>query len=99
MALDEVGAASIEIFGLNRDICVKGRSDAWVALCALIRNFDLAAEDERNRILAAIARFPFQGVRRWMTSFAGSGDNANVIPEDVRKILDRWPALCGSRTS
>lgn len=93
VALDEVGVASIEVFGLNRDVCVTGRSHAWTVLCALIRNFDIAMDDERDNILSAVAKFPFQGVRRSMMFFLSAGDNAGVVPGDVREILGRWPAL------
>jgi hypothetical protein len=93
VALDDVGAASIEVFGLNRDVCVNGRISAWTSLCALIRDFDQASEEGRARILTTVRNFPFQGVRRWMVSFLVAGDPADVVPADVREILARWPEL------
>ena len=90
---DEVGRASIDVFGLNREICVRGRRMAWIALCSLIRDYEDASEDSRAEILETCRQFPFQGVRRWLAIVLSGGDRTQAVPSDVRAIVEANPVL------
>ncbi|MBU3063125.1 hypothetical protein KO481_16515 [Nocardia sp. NEAU-G5] len=90
---DDIGQASIKVYGLNRDICVKGRRIAWLSLCALIRDYDRSRQAAREEILSSLADFPFQGVRYWLATVLAEGDRAATVPRDVRIIADKHPEL------
>lgn len=93
ISLDELGAASIKVFGLNREVCLRGRRAAWTSLNALVRDFDRSNDATRGAILTTLSDFPFQGVRRWLTIIHQSGDRARVIQDDIRAILAANPEL------
>ncbi|WP_216915931.1 hypothetical protein [Nocardia noduli] len=93
IGLDEIGETSIEVFGLNRDVCTQGRRMAWVALCALIRNYETTTAAAQAEILETCTKFPFQGVRRWLARLVAEGDRSEAIPRDVRMIVDRHGEL------
>lgn len=93
VAISEKGAESIRVFGLNREICTRGRRAAWTAMNALIRDYAGGTTTLRSSILATLSDFPFQGVRRWMTLTVAAGDPASVIPEDVKNHLNAYPQL------
>jgi uncharacterized protein (TIGR02646 family) len=91
--LDASGATSIEVFGLNREVCLRGRRAAWTCLIALVRDFDRSDAVRRHAILVTLTDFPFQGVRRWLVAIHLTGDRARVIPDEVGAILARYPEL------
>jgi hypothetical protein len=93
VGLDPVGRASIEVFGLNREVCVRGRCAAWTGVQALVRDFVGSDARARQAILTALGDFPFQGVRRWLSLVQQSGDRARVIPADVRAAISAFPEL------
>ncbi|QVI20910.1 HNH endonuclease [Nocardia tengchongensis] len=90
---DDIGLASIEVYGLNRDVCVKGRFYTWVSLCALIRDYERSNQIEREAILTTVNDFPFQGVRHWLARVLAEGDHAATVPPDVHAIADKHPEL------
>ncbi|WP_157110612.1 HNH endonuclease [Nocardia anaemiae] len=93
VGLDDIGETSIDVYGLNRDVCVRGRRTAWIALCALIRDYEKSAATSRTEILETCARFPFQGVRYWLAKVLAIGDRTRTVPEDVREIVEKYREL------
>ncbi|MBH0780742.1 HNH endonuclease family protein [Nocardia bovistercoris] len=93
VGLDDIGETSIDVYGLNREICVGGRRTAWIALCALIRDYEKSSVGSRRDILETCTRFPFQGVRYWLARVLAEGDQTGAVPEDVRDIVARFGEL------
>lgn len=90
---DDMGRTSIEVYGLNRDVCIKGRRVTWVALCALIREYDRSGQRRRTEIIDSLNDFPFQGVRYWLARVLATGDVAAAVPRDVHVIADKYPEV------
>lgn len=95
VSLDEVGENSIEVFGLNREVCVRGRRNAWVCQYALIRDYERGSAEARMDVLRALAEFPFQGVRLWLRRVYEAGDPSEILPADVQALIGRFPELLG----
>ncbi|HET9656726.1 MAG TPA: hypothetical protein VFP72_15345 [Kineosporiaceae bacterium] len=95
--LDRIGQATIDVFGLNRDVCTKGRRNAWTALCALVVRYAEAVEagDDAycDHILAAVSEYPFQGVRRWMARTASSASRQAILGSEVSSAIANYPQL------
>ncbi|WP_132369671.1 HNH endonuclease [Nocardia alba] len=90
---DEIGRTSIDVFGLNREICAKGRLRAWSTLCKLIERYPVETDAERLDTLAILRDFPFQGVRRWLAVIVESGDRAGVVPPTVKDTVGEYTEL------
>ncbi len=93
VGLDEVGVETIKVFGLNRDVCVQGRRTAWIALCALIRDYERSSDDARAEILDCCKKFPFQDVRHALARTISGSDRADVVPAEVRAVVSRHREL------
>jgi hypothetical protein len=95
--LDEKGAESIEIFGLNRPVLVQGRLDAWrtlqeliVAYCDRRRAGQAANADE---LFGVIARQSFATVFVALVRLASTAIGPRVIDERCRAALEGCPEL------
>jgi uncharacterized protein (TIGR02646 family) len=88
-ARDSKGKESIDVFGLNRDICVGGRRDAWIAACELLRGYDRCILGEKVAEAASIVQVlrnaPFQAVFKELRRL-GCSDNS-IVPPDVRLVI------------
>jgi uncharacterized protein (TIGR02646 family) len=88
-ARDAKGKASLEVFGLNRDICVGGRRDAWIAACELLRGYDRSVcgerEDEAAEISRVLRNAPFQGVFQELRRLASV--NNPMVPQDICLVI------------
>ncbi|MDR6559793.1 uncharacterized protein (TIGR02646 family) [Arthrobacter pascens] len=89
---DELGRNTIRVFGLNRQVCVDGRRNAWVALEALVVLYRQAPE-KRDQILHTIREYPFQGVRRHMAQLMQSPKRDLLLPAGVVIAVSRHPEL------
>ena len=86
------GEESRRVFGLNRQICLTGRVDAWVGLeLHFIQYRDYPSE--RIRILGLISRDPFQGVRAQFERMNSSPNREMFISAGARSAVDRYPEL------
>ena len=97
VGLNAKGRETIDVFGLNRDVCTKGRRIAWVSMCALMSRYDTAQADGHHKeaadILQALHAFPFQGVLRWLRNLLRSPNPSDLIPSDVIAIARRHDEL------
>lgn len=93
VAIDDKGKESIRVFGLNRQICIRGRRAAWISMLALMRDYSRSEGPSRQLILQSLQHFPFQGVRQWVRYIHMTGDRAGVLPEDIRQILESHQEL------
>jgi hypothetical protein len=90
---DERGEHTIRVFGLNREVCVKGRRNAWVVLESIVVRY--ASEPERREeFLRTIREYPFQGVRRHLRQFMESPNRDLLLPVVVVESLTSYPELC-----
>lgn len=92
VGLDERGRESIRVFALNRQVCVDGRRNAWLAVESLILRYSTLA-DRRNEVLTALAHYPFQGVRGHMRRVLASPMNKVLLPSPVVEALTNYPEL------
>lgn len=89
---DERGEHTIRVFGLNREVCVKGRRNAWVVLESIIVLY--ANEPERRgEFLRIIREYPFQGVRRHLGQFMKSPNRDSLLSATAVKSLTQYPEL------
>ncbi len=97
VGLDHRGSATIDICGLNRQVCVAGRVDAWVALEQLVVSYerlrDTGRDVEADRLLRAISRQPFQSVRMHMVAAARSASPRLLLGVEVVRAFERFPEL------
>lgn len=91
---DQRGRESIRVFALNRQVCVDGRRNAWVALEALVI---LYAQEPARRaeILRTVTRFPFQGVRMHLQTVMSSRERERILRVEVIEALRDHPELLG----
>lgn len=95
VALDDRGTWSIRVFALNRQICVDGRRNAWIALESLVIRY--AADDEhREVILRALSDFPFQGVRQHLRRVYDSPAKSTLLPASVIASIEEFPEVIGA---
>lgn len=90
------GAASVEIFRLNRQICATGRRDSFLTLLALFTMYDkIVAAGSTARaeaILSALRNHPFQSVRSFVAQLPEERKKLELTA-DVIEILNRRPEL------
>lgn len=89
------GNTSINVFGLNREHLIQGRSDAWLALEVLIRRYarlrNKGEDAAADLILATVQRTAFGEVHVTMSMMALSG--MMLLPKSVRKPFMDYPEL------
>jgi len=91
------GQWSIKVFGLDRDILEKGRTDAWHTIPALLLRYDAACQQE-NWLLAlavqrTLCRTPFASVFVWFRDIAESTNAARFIDERCLRVLEQYPDI------
>lgn len=89
---DIIAARSIEVFGLNRQVCTQGRQDMWDNLLDIIASYE-ARPDRRAGILGRISRYPFQGVRLYLRRTWESSRRDILLPAETIEVLTRYPEL------
>ncbi|MEU1386302.1 MULTISPECIES: hypothetical protein [unclassified Nonomuraea] len=97
-ALDAKGAATIDVCGLNRNVCATGRANAWTALECLIASYVRSVVDGRpsraGKILDALRQYPFQSVRSMMSRiYREAEDPALLLADDVLLAFKEHPEL------
>jgi uncharacterized protein (TIGR02646 family) len=95
--IDRRGGVTIDICGLNREVCIVGRSDAWIALTELLIVYADSVQsgqvDRAARVLGTVRRYPFQSIRLHMIRVATNPVLADVLPAETRAALSRFPEL------
>lgn len=89
---DIIAARSIEVFGLNRQVCTQGRQDMWFNLLDLIATYD-KMPGRRAGIIERISRFPFQGVRLYLRRTWESRGRDVLLPPETIEALTKYPEL------
>jgi hypothetical protein len=93
------GQQSIDVFGLNRYICERGRANAWTSIGELFLRYQVvrdAGEVERaERIRAALSEYPFQSVRLFILDLAAGQNPEEVLGADVVAAISACPELGG----
>lgn len=89
---DIIAARSIEVFGLNREVCTQGRQDMWLNLLDVIATYE-KFPDRRAGILERISRFPFQGVRLYLRRTWESKGQDVLLPPETIAALTKHPEL------
>lgn len=92
------GTETISICGLNREICSKGRLNAWTTISYLIpayaREKDDGRTDKAARILETLREFPFQSVQSYMARiFIQSSNPSLMLSDDLIGAFSRFPEL------
>ncbi|WP_214106468.1 hypothetical protein [Acrocarpospora catenulata] len=98
IALDDKGTTTIEICGLNRDVCARGRVHTWTTMECLIPLYSTALSKGRlkqaEKIMDVLREHPFQSVRSRMSRiFQESADPALLLSEDVINAFKEHPDL------
>ena len=95
IAQDSKGEESIKVFGLQRQICVDGRRNAWTGALALVRDFvtqtDGGSVDSANACLRTLQENPFRAVYRELCILALRSNL--LVPADVAKAICSRPEL------
>lgn len=93
----DIGRATVVVFGLNRDECVRGRRNAWVAMEALILRYGATHRQQGSaatgRILTALTEYPFQGVRRWLGQIVRYGAPEALLSPETVSVVNTHPEL------
>lgn len=89
---DVRGEESIRVFALNRQVCVDGRRNAWVALGAICVQY-ASTPTKRRDILRVIHQYPFQGVRFHLRRVMLSSERKKFLSDDLVRALDVYPEL------
>lgn len=90
--LDSRGAATAETFGLNREVCVRGRRNMWTTLCYAIECY-LDDPNEQKRALRIVKETQFQGVRRQMRLVYKSSKRDEYFSAKFVNIVTAHPEL------
>lgn len=88
----EKGRATIEVFGLNRQVAREGRQDAWVNLNVIAAVYPTSGPVRRAEILRSIRRSPFQAVRAHLIRRLDEGRLAGIDSTALQAISD-FPEL------
>ncbi|MEV6981636.1 hypothetical protein AB0M95_10320 [Sphaerisporangium sp. NPDC051017] len=96
--LDDKGVTTIDVCGLNRDVCAAGRANAWTAIECLIPSYSRAVTDSQPRragkIIDALRQYPFQSVRSMMSRiFREADDPALLLSAEVIEAFRSHPEL------
>ena len=95
----EKGAASIRVFGLNREVLEKGRQDTWEAVeNLLVRYAQLRASSEHERaekIERVVRRHPFAGVFAHLLEISQGPGAELLISAECRQALRTCPEIRG----
>lgn len=89
---DIIAEKSIEVFGLNRQVCTQGRQDMWHNLLDNIATYE-AFPDRRAKILERLSRFPFQGVLLYLRKTWESKGRDVLLPPETIATLSKHPEL------
>lgn len=89
---DIIAKKSIEVFGLNRQVCTQGRQDMWLNLLDFIATYE-KFPNRREGILERISRFPFQGVRLYLRRTWESRGRDVLLPPETIAALTKHPEL------
>ena len=99
VGLTEKGSETIRVFGLNWEILIRGRIDAWVALKALLGRYGECRCREDGvgsiRILDAIKRYPFSCVLIYLVGIAASDRSLLLVGQEVMDCLASFPEVIG----
>lgn len=91
------GSPSIEVFGLNRAILIRGRHDAWVVLGQLLIRYAESrrqGEDELSaRIEDAVRRHPFAGVLAVLLQIAAGPEPALFLTAGILEAIRQNPEI------
>ncbi|MER5376240.1 hypothetical protein [Streptomyces sp. NPDC002553] len=93
--LSAKGEETIQVFGLNRSELVKGRVDAFVRACSILRDWHglhQNAAPEADRVAQALLDSPFIDVVHAMTRLK-PGVAVIVVGEATVPALDAWRAV------
>jgi hypothetical protein len=93
--LSSKGKETIQVFGLNRPELVKGRMDAFVRACSILRDWHglhQHAAPEADRVAQALLDSPFIDVVHAMTRLK-PGVAVIVVGELTVPALDAWRAV------
>jgi uncharacterized protein (TIGR02646 family) len=94
-ARDVKGTESIKVFGLNRETCVDGRRNAWIAACELIRGFVRIANDgtaaKADAYLDVLRQAPFRAVLHELCILALESNV--LVPADIAHEIRSRPEL------
>ena len=92
VGVTERGRCTIDVFGLNRELCVIGRLTSWQVLSALLCRYSRSSP-QRDAILSAIGNQPFYSVRMHLLAYYASDDREAFIDQPVLAALDAFPEL------
>ncbi|GAA1021406.1 HNH endonuclease [Acrocarpospora pleiomorpha] len=98
VGLDPKGLTTIDVCGLNRDICTAGRINAWTSIECLIPAYAkavrLGKSNSADKILLALRKYPFQSVRATMANLFVNSDNPELfLSDDVLEAFKEFPQL------
>jgi hypothetical protein len=89
------GTTSIDVFGLNRSVCVRGRRDAWIVAIELVRGYGAAIQEgDVDRAVAcqtALSQQPFAAVRTELARRHAAQDA--LVPAEVSRVLSSHASL------
>ena len=90
------GVSSRDVFGLDREVLVRGRVDAWVAMQALLVRYDALMTERRwkvaNAIKRALSEHPFSSTLVRLVCLS-KGAGARLIERDCLMVLQRRPDI------
>ncbi|MFN3197527.1 MAG: hypothetical protein ACE366_03750 [Bradymonadia bacterium] len=92
------GETSIELLGLNRDLLVEGRSDAWVACQSFFERWATAAtSEEALSTQRVLCRYPYASVVQYMVLLLKrrpeSPFTIRIVSEKCRRLAQERPEL------
>lgn len=93
--LSAKGEETIQVFGLNRSELVKGRVDAFVRACSILRDWHglhRNADPEAERVAQALLDSPFIDVVHAMTRLT-PGAATVIVGRSTVSALDAWRAV------
>lgn len=88
---DKRGEESIRVFGLNRQVCVAGRKDAWTAFEALALSYRSMGRPLRT--VEVVQKHPFQGVLRHIREIMDSPARDLLLSPALVAALQSSPEL------
>lgn len=94
--IDEKGRRSIEVFGLNRQVCSGGRLNVLTAVDALYRAYDVFVSNNQTAkaeaVLRALRQYPFQSVQQHVSSLPMKRTRT-LLDEETVRLLEKYPEL------
>jgi uncharacterized protein (TIGR02646 family) len=91
------GDPSIQVFGLNRETLVRGRTNAWTVLGQLLAIYadsrEKADTQKAGKIETAVREYPFAGVLAALLRIATGPDAALLVAGECLQALQRCPEV------